>query len=107
VNELPQVTLDTLSAVLGSGVTLVYGEDCEEAIGEALHHTQSNSDHCYCYRSDTQCYCACQRQTWFKTTGRSGVFYVNGMLSLVLNNRHASGYMEVRPSRIPQLVGSR
>jgi hypothetical protein len=101
VNELPQVTI----AAIGTGVTLVDGEDCE-AIGEVSHHTQSNSDHCYCYRSDTQCYCTCQRQTWFKPTGRSGVFYMNEMLSLVLNSRHGSGYMEVRPSQMPQPVGS-
>ena len=32
----PQETVDALSSLPGAGITLVDGEDCEDAIGEAL-----------------------------------------------------------------------
>ena len=37
MNKLPQVT----RAALGTVVTLIDGEDCEEAIGEALPHQRA------------------------------------------------------------------
>ena len=35
MNELPEETLEVLSTIFGPGVTIVDGEDCEEAIGKA------------------------------------------------------------------------
>ena len=75
-NELPQGTLDALADLLGGGFTIEDGEDCEEA----LRHTERNSDDHY--RFETQCHHAFHCQTWFKTPGCSGVYSVDGMLSL-------------------------
>ena len=75
--KLPQGALDALANLLGAGVTVEDGEDCEEV----AHHTESNSDDGY--RSETQCHCAFQRQTWFKAPSCSGVYSVDGMLSPV------------------------
>src|SRR6266702_470664 len=61
-NGLPQETLDYISGLFGSGATsIAAGENCEEAIGGAPHHMESNSDHNY--RFETQRHCTCQRQT--------------------------------------------
>jgi hypothetical protein len=83
VNELPQGTLDALLTIPGTGVTIVDGEDCE-AIREALHTLESNSDDCC--RPEPQCHYACQRQTWFESPGCSGVYSVNGNLVTCVNN---------------------
>ena len=58
---VPQETIDALSSLPGAGITLVDGEDCEDAIGEALRPPESNSDDSR--RPLSQRHCACARRT--------------------------------------------